>query len=59
MSILNEFPPVAQLDRVSDYESEGHVFESRRAGQPLNRRHELRAFFLYLLVRSLSECIIQ
>ena len=46
MSILNEFPPVAQLDRVSDYESEGHVFESRRAGQLKTKRHEIRAFFL-------------
>src|SRR5262245_48644685 len=30
-NILNWFAPVAQLDRVSDYESEGQRFESSRA----------------------------
>ena len=28
------YPPVAQLDRVADFESEGRRFESCRAGQP-------------------------
>ena len=28
------FPPLAQLDRVSDSDSEGHRFESCRAGHP-------------------------
>ena len=30
------FPPLAQLDRVSDSDSEGHRFESCRAGQNEN-----------------------
>ena len=31
--VKNQYAPVAQLDRVSDYESEGHRFESCRACQ--------------------------
>ncbi len=31
--MANYFAPVAQLDRASDYESEGYVFDSCRARQ--------------------------
>ena len=36
--ILEKYAPVAQLDRVSDSDSEGRAFESRRAYQRRARR---------------------
>ncbi len=33
--IIFKYPPLAQLDRVSDSDSEGHRFESCRAGQKI------------------------
>ena len=43
------FPPLAQLDRVSDSDSEGHRFESCRAGHKNKPVYlpDMRVFFLY------------
>ena len=35
---IQAYVPVAQLDRVSDSDSEGRAFESHRAYQPENLR---------------------
>ena len=44
------YAPVAQLDRVSDSDSEGHAFESHRAYQKTPRsRNGLRGLFFYML----------
>ena len=49
------YAPVAQLDRVSDSDSEGRAFESHRAYQkpPLNK--PFRGGFLSVLLRRFAE----
>ena len=40
--------PVAQLDRVFDYESKGRGFESRRAHHNLSENHCFQTFLLFI-----------
>ena len=51
MSTLKEYAPVAQLDRVFDYESKGRGFESRRAYQnkkPVNAdKYGIHGLFVF------------
>ena len=53
-----KFVPVAQLDRASDYESEGWEFDSLRARQ--KKKHNLLTFFLlsllYIVLREELKC---
>ena len=45
--MIRPFAPVAQLDRVPDYESGGRTFESYRARHILKEPHPTDGAFLY------------
>ena len=47
-AVPNSYALVAQLDRVSDYESEGQGFESLRARQTCGEQFAHRRFFLFI-----------
>ena len=57
--MMHPFAPVAQLDRVPDYESGGRTFESYRARHILKRPHPTDGAFLYLvdLVEAARLCV--
>lgn len=44
------YVPVAQLDRVSDSDSEGRAFESHRAYHTCGEHFALRRFFFFNLL---------
>ena len=56
----NEIAPVAQLDRVPDYESEGRGFESRRAHHFIRIVETLRnqGFFFLEIVKFLIKIFV-